>query len=131
MGDFRKTVAEFVILAGLAIPGYAHHSMAGFDRTHPVTLTGTVRQFKWANPHSWIEFEFQDDKGMTQVWNIEMTAPAQLIRAGWKSTTVKPGDHVTIVAFPQQSGEPGGLFYSITLPGGQTLTEKIPGPPKP
>jgi hypothetical protein len=124
---------ELAVLLGLccgvfglwsAVPAYAHHSMAGFDRTRPVTLSGTVKQFKWANPHSWIEFEFRNAKGEMETWNIEMTAPAQLIRAGWKSNTIKAGDKATIVAYPQQSGEPGGLFSSITLADGTVLTER-------
>jgi hypothetical protein len=124
----RSFLAFCACVFGLwsAGPAYAHHSMAGFDRTKPVTLVGTVKQFKWANPHSWIELEIQNAKGQAEIWNIEMTAPAQLIRAGWKSNSIKPGDKVTIVAYPQQSGEPGGLFGSITLPNGETLTERPP-----
>jgi hypothetical protein len=127
----KTFLSACIVASGLWIagPAQAHHSMAGFDRTKPVTLVGTVKQFKWANPHSWIELEFQNSKGELESWNIEMTAPAQLIRAGWKSSTVKPGDRVTIVAYPQQSGEPGGLFVSITLPSGDVLTERPQAPP--
>ena len=110
-----------------AIPAWAHHSMAGFDRTKTVSVTGTVKEFKWANPHSWIEMEVPDGKGGTVDWNIEMTSPAVLIRAGWKST-MKPGDTVTVTAHPQQTGEPGGIFVSVTLSDGRTLTDK-PAPP--
>ena len=42
---------------------FAHHSMNGFDRAKTVTITGTVKQFKWANPHSWIELEVDNGKG--------------------------------------------------------------------
>jgi len=98
--------------------------MAGFDRVKIVTLVGTVKQFKWANPHSWIELEVPNDKGGVDIWNVEMTSPGVLIRAGWKSTTLKPGDKVTIAAHPLQTGEPGGIFVSVTLANGQTLTDK-------
>jgi len=86
---------SFLLICALAIgslAAYAHHSMTGFDRTKTVTLNGTVRQFKWANPHSWIEIEAPNDKGEVMVWNVEMTAPGILARAGWKSTLLKPGD---------------------------------------
>jgi len=73
---------------------YAHHSMEGFDRDKNVTLVGTVKQFKWANPHSWIELEVPNDKGGVETWYIEMTAPFVLIRAGWRATSLKPGDKV-------------------------------------
>jgi hypothetical protein len=122
----KKLVSGFVCLLALlaATPAWAHHSMAGFDRTKTVTLTGTVKQFKWANPHSWIEMEVPDGKGGAATWNVEMTSPAVLIRAGWKSSVMKPGDKVTVMAHPQQSGEPGGIFVSVTLPDGRTLTDK-------
>ena len=117
----------------IAVAAYAHHSMAGFDRTNTKTLVGTVRQFKWANPHSWIELEVPNDKGGVEVWNAEMTAPGILARAGWKSTLLKAGDKVTVVVRPLLTGEPGGLFVSVTLADGQTYTERgspTAAPPK-
>jgi hypothetical protein len=113
-----------VLALGLGGSAYAHHSMAGFDRAKTVNLMGTVKQFKWANPHSWIEMEVPNDKGGMDIWNVEMTSPAVLIRAGWKSNTIKPGDKVTVACHPLQSGEPGGIFVSVTVAGGQTLTDR-------
>lgn len=113
----------------LAIPAWAHHSMAGFDRAKTVNVTGTVKQFKWANPHSWIDMEVPDGKGGSVDWNVEMTAPAQLIRAGWKSNVMKPGDKVTVACHPQISGEPGCIFVSVTLSDGRTLTDRPIGAP--
>jgi hypothetical protein len=116
-----------LLIACLCAAGLsAHHSMAGFDRNKTVNLTGTVKQFKWANPHSWIEMEVPNDKGGTDTWNVEMTSPAVLIRAGWKSNTIKPGDKVTVACHPQQTGEPGGIFVSLTLGDGTTLTDRPP-----
>jgi hypothetical protein len=115
----------FIVSLWLASFAFAHHSMAGFERTKTVTITGTVKQFKWANPHAWIEIEVTNDKGTT-IWNAEMTSPGVLARAGWKSNTVKAGDRVTITGRPLLSGEPGVLFVSLTLPDGKTLTERPP-----
>lgn len=122
----KKLLSGCVCLLALmaAAPAWAHHSMAGFDRTKTVSLVGTVKQFKWANPHSWIEMEVPDGKGGVATWNVEMTSPAVLIRAGWKSSVLKPGDKVTVMAHPQQSGELGGIFVSVTLADGRTLTDK-------
>jgi Family of unknown function (DUF6152) len=122
----KRLLSGCVCLLALvaAAPAWAHHSMAGFDRTKTVSLVGTVKQFKWANPHSWIEMEIPDGKGGVATWNVEMTSPAVLIRAGWKSSVLKPGDKVTVMAHPQQSGELGGIFVSVTLADGRTLTDK-------
>jgi len=120
----KMSLTACALWIGLAASALAHHSMNGFDRAKTITITGTVKQFKWANPHSWIEFEAPNDKGGVTVWNAEMTAPGVLARAGWKSTILKPGDKVTIVGRPLLTGEPGLLFVSVTLPDGRTLTER-------
>ncbi len=115
-----------LLLCTLVTGAYAHHSMTGFDRAKTITLAGTIKQFKWANPHSWIEIEVPNDKGEPVIWNLEMTAPGILARAGWKSTMLKPGDKVTISAHPLVSGEVGGQFVSVTLADGQVFTERGP-----
>ena len=119
------------VVLGLTSVLSAHHSAAGIDRTKSLTLVGTVRQFGWMNPHSWMEVDVPNDKGEIETWKVEMTAPAYLVRAGWKSTTVRPGDKVSVTVRPLRSGEPGGLFVSIALPNGQVLTERAAIPPAP
>ena len=116
------------LLLALCVVGsaYAHHSAAGIDQTKTVTNEGIVKQFKWANPHSWIEIEVPNRKGAAEIWNLEMTSPAFLVRAGWKSSTIKPGDKIKFSARPFKSGDPGGLFVSITLPDGKVLTQQAP-----
>ena len=119
----KRAIRAAVCVAAmwLAVPGWAHHSMAGFDRSQNLALEGVVKEFSWQNPHSWIEIEVPGKDGKTVTWNVEMTAPAYLVRAGWKKTSVKAGDKVTIVANPLKTGEPGALFVSITLADGTKL----------
>jgi hypothetical protein len=112
------------VLIVLAAPLGAHHSPAAFDRTKEVMLEGTVTAFKWSNPHSWIEMDVQDDAGKVQKWSVEMTSPTYLIRAGWKSNSVKPGDKITVTVNPVRTGEPVGIFVNAVLPDGRTLTER-------
>jgi hypothetical protein len=112
-----------LVVPAFVVPVWAHHSMAGFDRTQSKSLEGVVKDFAWQNPHAWIELEVTTD-GKTVVWNFEMTAPAYLVRAGWKKNTIKPGDKVTVVGNPLKTGEPGALFVSITLPDGTKMGER-------
>ena len=112
------------VLLAITAPAFAHHSPAAFDRTKEVKLTGTVTAFKWTNPHSWMELDVPNDKGGVDKWGVEMTSPTYLIRAGWKSTSVKPGDKVTVTVNPVRTGEPVGIFVNISLPDGRTLTER-------
>jgi len=125
----RLQVAGLLVIAlFMAGSAWAHHNAAGIDRTKTVTVEGTVKQFKWANPHSWVELEVPDKKGGIEIWNAEMTAPSGLVRAGWKKTTLNAGDKVKVVVNPMANGTPGGLFVSITLPTGQVLTQQAPRP---
>lgn len=111
------------LLLGLTVTAalWAHHSMAGFDRTKTVTLEGTIQDFRWQNPHSSIGIDVADKDGKVVTWQVEMTAPAYLVRQGWKRTTLKKGDKVTIVGNPLISGDPGAIFVSVKLADGQML----------
>ena len=116
------------ILLGSALTARAHHSGAGVDRTRTVTVTGVVKEFRWTNPHSWIDLDVTNDKGITDTWSVEMTSPAFLLRAGWKASTLKTGDKVSITMRPFRNGDPGGLFMSVALPDGRVLGERPPAP---
>ena len=110
----------------LAAPAVAHHSAAGIDRTKTLVVSGTVKEFRWTNPHSWIDLDVTDDKGATTTWSIEMTSPAFLVRAGWKSSSIKTGDKVSLTLRPFKNGDPGGLFVSVTMADGRVLSERPP-----
>ena len=112
------------LACALTTPVVAHHSPAAFDRTKQVTLIGTVKEFRWQNPHTWIEVLVPNDKSEEVLWGIELTSPTYLVRAGWKSNTIRPGDKVTVVGNPVRSGEPSAIFVSLTLADGRTLTER-------
>jgi hypothetical protein len=121
-------------LLSLAVAGsaWAHHSFAMFDLEKQVTVEGAVKEFQWTNPHCWLQVMVPDGKGGEQEWSFEMGALGMLARTGWKSSTVKPGDKVTVVMNPLKSGEPSGRLLKVTLPDGRVMG---PGgnapPPKP
>ena len=116
-------VALFAAWAGAAV---AHHSPAVFDRTKEVKLTGVVKEFRWSNPHSFIELSVANGKGGTDAWAVEMDGPSYLVKAGWKSNTIKAGDQVTVTIHPLRTDEKAGQFVSITLPNGQVLGNRTP-----
>lgn len=107
----------------LAGPASAHHSFAVFDRDKLMTLEGTIKQFEWTNPHSWIQIDVPDGAGGLVEWGIECNSPNNLAREGFKSTSLKPGDKVTLVIHPMRTGERGGAFVMVTLPDGRVLAE--------
>ena len=111
-----------------SVAAQAHHSFAMFDRAKDVVLKGTVREFQWTNPHSFIELEVVDAQGGEQTFSIEMNSPNNLTRQGWKSGSLKPGDKVVLAMNPLRDGSRGGLFVAVQLPDGKVLGEagKIP-----
>ena len=121
----RHLILSATLVGGLAAPLVAHHSPAAFDRSKTVKLVGTVKEFRWQNPHTWIEVIVPNEKGEEVVWGVELTSPTYLIRAGWKSNTIKAGDKVTVMIHPLKSGEPGGSLGNVKLPDGKMLGRQI------
>jgi hypothetical protein len=107
-------------LAGAAGPAFAHHSFAMFDQTKQMTLVGTVKEFQWTNPHTWIQLNVPTN-GKVVEWSIEGGSPNGLARRGWKSTSLKPGDKVTVVVAPMKDGSNGGSLKTVTTADGKTL----------
>jgi len=125
----RKLISLFCALAALiatpallGTPALAHHSHAMFDFGSDVEISGTVKEFRWTNPHSWLHVVVEED-GSAVEYAIEMGALVGLVRMGWAPTTVVPGDMVTVSMHPLISGEPGGELRYIVLPDGSSLGE--------
>src|SRR2546426_857121 len=124
----KSLIVGFSLVVALCIAStaLAHHSAAGIDQTKSVNVEGIVKTFKWANPHSWIEMEVKNTKGDTEIWNLEMNPPSYLVRAGWKSTTIKPGDKIKVTARPFRNRDPRGPFFNLILPGGRGVGHNAP-----
>ncbi len=100
-----------------APPALAHHSFAMFDAQKEVTLSGTVREFQWTNPHSWLQVQVPQG-GASIEYSIELGSPNSMSRRGWRRTTFKPGDKVTVVINPMRDGSSGGaLVYALDAQG--------------
>ncbi len=113
----KRQLATFVASAAFIASGgaaMAHHSFAMFDQEHPIELVGTVQEFKYTNPHSYLLLEVKGADGSTTIWNLEGRAPSMLSRDGWNSTTLKPGDEIILTVQPLRSGAPGGSWNTST-----------------
>ena len=113
-----KLALAGVLLA--PVPTLAHHSYSMFDMDKTVVLDATVVRFKWQNPHAFIEIDAEVG-GKSERWSIEMTSPNNLTQSGWKRTTLKGGDKVTLYVHPLRGGAKGGSFVGVVLPDGKTL----------
>ena len=124
--QFRSAFAPVTatLLAWLSItPVAAHHSFAPYETTLQMKLSGVVTDFKWVNPHVYIELDGTDSKtGEKKHWLVECASTSILNRAGWKFNMIKPGDTITVIASPLRTGEPGALLKQITLADGRKFT---------
>jgi hypothetical protein len=105
----------------LTVPAAAHHSGAMFDDKKSVTLSGTVKEFQWTNPHCWIQVLVPAAKGEPVEWSVEMGAPFEVVRTGLRPGTIKAGDKITVVVQPMRDGSRAGLFVSASGPDGKPL----------
>ena len=108
----RSRISALLVVIGiaLAVPALlAHHSAAMFDDAKVLELTGVVKEMQWANPHIWIQV-IVDDNGAKKEWSLEGGSPNTLSRRGWRSTSFKPGDMVTVRLNPMKDGTAAGLF---------------------
>ena len=123
----RNTGFLLVLMVIACSQVLAHHSFAMFEQKKRVTLKGTVSEFQWTNPHAFIHLLVPNGTGADS-WQVELNSPNNLKRQGWKSTSLKPGDVVTLVLNPLRDGTLGGLFVSVTLADGTVLGEPNRGP---
>ncbi|MEO6341143.1 MAG: DUF6152 family protein [Caulobacteraceae bacterium] len=121
-------VAATCALVAVSAPALAHHSGAMFDRTKRVTIVGTVTEFQYTNPHSWLHVSGAGPDGKTADWGFEAEGPSTLMRAGIKARTFKPGDKVTVVGSPMRDGRPAGSLISVTMADGTVITPRAPPP---
>jgi hypothetical protein len=113
-GDIMRRQLTALLASGalIATSGavLAHHSFAMFDQENPVELDGIVREFKFTSPHTFIILVVKQEDGTTQTWSLEGGAPSALVRDGWSSKTLNPGDELKMTIEPLRSGAPGGSW---------------------
>ena len=114
----RFSVAAIFVLA-FAMPALAHHSHAQYNSEAEVTLAGTITEYHWINPHTWIYMDVEDEDGEVREWVIEGGGPGTLTRRGWSRDSFYPGERVTVTAHPSRDGSNGLLLGIVTKSNGE------------
>ena len=120
----RRRLAVFAMSAAVVASGgaaLAHHSFAMFDADQKTSLSGTVKEFQWTNPHAWIFVMVPNRDGQLEQWAVEMGGPGQIARQGWTAKTLAPGMDVKLTIHPLRDGTNGGQFVGVTLPDGTQM----------
>ena len=110
------------VAALAAAPAMAHHSFAMFDFQSDKSVSGTVVQFDWTNPHTFIFLEASTGpNGASERWGLEGMSPNYLGRRGWTKNSLSPGDKVTVTFHPLKDGSKGGTYLKVQLANGKEL----------
>jgi hypothetical protein len=114
-------ICSAAVLALAAVPAWAHHGDAGRYEDNVVVMKGTVVEMQLITPHSIVVFDVTDDSGKTTRWQAEMGGRAQMIKDfGWTTSTLKPGDHITLTGRKVKSGQP---YMNLTDRANIVLTD--------
>lgn len=116
-----------IVATSVSAPASAHHSFAMFDPTKARTLKGTVKEFRWVNPHVSLFVLAEGASGAPpELWAVELTSPGNLTRLGWSRKSLKPGDKVLVEINPLRNGGHGGGFRKATvIDTGQVLQARL------
>src|SRR5690349_20397145 len=109
---------KILLLAAASLFGvtaYAHHSLsATYYADKEVKLEGKIIDLLLRNPHSFLQIEAPDEKGVMQRWSLEWRSSGQLGQAGIKRDTLKVGDEVTITMNPSRTaGDHRGALKTL------------------
>ena len=103
-------------------PALAHHSHAHYEPLTEVTISGTVTEFHWINPHSWVNISVVGEDGQAQEWALETDGGiGRLVRQRWTVDSMAPGDIIEATVKPLRDGSYGGLIQYIELSDGTIL----------
>jgi hypothetical protein len=91
-----------------------------FDMNKMIVLSGTVMEFQWTNPHCFIQLAVMSGSTV-QEWSVEMASPLTLFGHGWKKSSVRPGDKITLVIHPMRDGSKGGALVSAMTAAGKPI----------
>src|ERR1700674_5455674 len=100
----------------------AHHGEANYDTTKDVSVTGTVTEIRFINPHALVSLDVKSNKGEIEKWMGEAQSPANLVRNGWNINTIKVGDIISLTGHRPKNGTNTLRLSKIVLPDGRELT---------
>ena len=130
MRTMRPQLVRCMFAAAATLLGTAagaHHSAEMFEPERTVTLTGTVKEFQYINPHSWLIVDIENDDGTTTTWGFEAEGPQDLMHGGVRKSDLPPGARITVTARPMRDGRPAGIWSVIVKDDGTLLNWRTPG----
>jgi Family of unknown function (DUF6152) len=122
---FKSIVFAAAAAALLSIPAWAHHSHTNYNTTEFITLSGTITEVAWTNPHVWVYMEVADAQARPQMWALEGGSPTSLTRGGWQRNSMKAGDKVSVRCHRVRDGSEGCLLGFVTNINGTAMDKEF------
>ena len=120
MKSRRELMATVLLLTVLPTSLVAHHSIAAtYDSSKAMTITGTVTELRWQNPHTWLSLDVKGADGKVNIWKIEMGGPARFAQNGLRKDSISISSAVTIQVWPARDGSLMAAGRLLTLPDGR------------
>lgn len=128
MRTLRPIPLTLLVLAGAAVPAWAHHSFSAmYDAQKPVRLSGVLSKVEWTNPHSYFHIDIQGRDGAVTTWAAEGAGPGALSRRGFNRGDIKVGDQIIVDGYLARSGAKIIDARRVTLPDGRVVSGGTPG----
>src|SRR5207249_9983492 len=108
-----------VLLVAVPLVAEAHHASVMFDSTKEITLEGTVKEFQFTNPHSWLLVDVKNKDGSVTTWGFEAEGPSTLQRAGIRRSDFLPGTMLKITGHPMRDGSPAAAWVDAVRADGK------------
>jgi len=89
-----RTALLVALLTALSVPLAAHHGWTGYDERNPLTLTGTEKSSKYANPHGLVELDVNG-----KVWHVVLAPTSRMQDRGLTREMLKAGTKATVVGY--------------------------------
>ncbi len=123
----RFTTLTLAVAAAtlLSIPAWAHHSHANYNTGEFTTVSGTITEVVWTNPHVWIYLDLINAQGRPQKWAMEGGSVTSLMRGGWQRTSIKPGDKISVRCNRLRDGSEGCLLGFVTSINGTAMEKEF------
>jgi hypothetical protein len=124
MNQGEKDMSHWKLACALVAvaPLFAHHQFASeYDANKPMTLTGTVQDVQWNNPHVHFTLEVKNQTGKNEMWTLETAKPAYLTAHGAPRSVFKKGEHITVSAYGATKEANAASARMITMPDGKQI----------
>lgn len=122
---FAVALLSAAATVAAAVPVVAHHSGAMFDEKKTITIEGTVKEFQYTNPHSWLLVDVKNKDGSVTTWGFEAEGPTTLMRAGIRPSEFPAGTKITITGRPMKDGKPAATWeYAVRASDGKKFNPR-------